>query len=347
MMTLLSEVCSLLDAGESVALITIAGQSGSTPRESGAKMAVRADGSILGTVGGGVMEARSMELGLALLNGSLADAAIRTFDLTNEEAAKSAMVCGGRLTVLAERIDCRSAADTQLLRNLKETLLGGRACRCVTEYRWASQPVAAAAEASSETLRYMHSVARRLETADGGGASGQIPCELQCGEQGCVFAEMFFPQPRLFIFGAGHVAKPTAHMAHMVGFSVTVLDDRAEFAHPARFPQSQVRVISDFFHAFEGLGVTPGDYLVIMTRGHLHDCTVLEQALTTQARYIGMIGSRRKRDALYETLRSKGVAEQSIARCHCPVGLSIQAQTPEEIAVSIVAELIQCRAANP
>jgi xanthine dehydrogenase accessory factor len=135
-------------------------------------------------------------------------------------------------------------------------------------------------------------------------------------------------------------------MASMTGFAVTVLDDREEFASPQRFPQARTVVLPDFGQAFAQLTITPQCYVVIMTRGHLHDKTVLEQALKTPACYVGMIGSRRKRDALYDQLRSEGVDESSIARCHCPIGLEIGARTPEEIAVSIMAEIIACRAAG-
>ncbi len=333
----ISDICTLLEAGEELVLVTIALQTGSTPRESGARMAVRADGSIMGTVGGGLMEANCITLGRDLLADSSAGAAIRTFDLTNEEAAKAAMVCGGRLTVVAERLGAHPPSCLAALHTLRKHLEEGRACHLVTEYTWASTTELS----GTEKLRRMQPTAHTVTAVP---LTRDLTCELECGETGCRFTEAFSPQPRLFIFGAGHVAKPTAQLAHTVGFDVLVLDDRAEFANSARFPESRTFVLPDFAHAFDGLQVTPNDFLVIMTRGHMHDQTVLEQALDTPARYVGMIGSRRKRDALYEVLRKKGVTDAAIARCHCPIGLSIKAQTPEEIAVSIVAELIQCRA---
>jgi xanthine dehydrogenase accessory factor len=124
-----------------------------------------------------------------------------------------------------------------------------------------------------------------------------------------------------------------------------VLDDRPEFASSERFPRAeQIKVIPSFPQAFEGLEIDRDGYVVIVTRGHLHDKTVLEQALKTDAGYIGMIGSRRKRDLIYRELLTKGFSQAELGRVHAPIGLAIGAETPEEIAVSIVAELIQVRA---
>lgn len=149
----------------------------------------------------------------------------------------------------------------------------------------------------------------------------------------------------LFIFGAGHVSQPTARMAADVGFRVVVADDRAAFANRDRFPfADEVLVLDDFETALSGLTLEADSFVVIVTRGHRYDKTVLAQALATPARYVGMIGSRSKRDAIYAALRAEGAGDADIARVHSPIGLSIGAETPEEIAVSIVAELIACRA---
>lgn len=157
--------------------------------------------------------------------------------------------------------------------------------------------------------------------------------------------EAFIPQPDLYIFGAGHVSRPTAELASAVNFRTVVLDDRADFANRERFPQAaEIHVLPDFKDCFAGLEVNDNSYIIIVTRGHLHDKTVLGQALATPARYVGMIGSSKKRNAIYDALRDEGVAQKEIDRCYCPIGLSIGAQTPEEIAVSIVGELIQKRA---
>ena len=130
----------------------------------------------------------------------------------------------------------------------------------------------------------------------------------------------------------------------MVGFNVVVIDDRAEFANQERFPDAHTRLIGDFEQAVEGLQIDGDSFVVIVTRGHRFDRVVLQQVTNSSAAYIGMIGSRTKRDAIYRQLIVEGVATaRDLERVHCPIGLSIGAETPEEIAISIVAELVQER----
>jgi xanthine dehydrogenase accessory factor len=125
---------------------------------------------------------------------------------------------------------------------------------------------------------------------------------------------------------------------------VCVIDDRAEFANPERFPTADRLLVCSVSEAFERIAVTPATFLAIVTRGHLHDRDALRGALKTVSAYIGMIGSRRKRDLIYAALMEEGIPAEDLRRVHCPIGVSIGAETPQEIAVSIVAELIQVRA---
>jgi xanthine dehydrogenase accessory factor len=130
----------------------------------------------------------------------------------------------------------------------------------------------------------------------------------------------------------------------MVGFRLAVIDDRAEFATRERFPTADEVLVLPFDKVFDHLRVTPDSYLVIVTRGHLSDRTVLRSALTTNPAYIGMIGSKRKREAIYRSLLDEGVPRERLEAVHSPIGLVIGAETPEEIAVSIVGELIKTSA---
>ena len=131
----------------------------------------------------------------------------------------------------------------------------------------------------------------------------------------------------------------------MVDFRTVALDDRAEFANAERFAEAEeVIVLADFEKALDGLDIGPDSYVVILTRGHSHDQTVLEQALGTEAGYIGMIGSHKKRDTIYQSLLQKGFTQEDLKRVHSPIGLSIKAETPEEIAVSIIGEMVAHRA---
>jgi xanthine dehydrogenase accessory factor len=155
--------------------------------------------------------------------------------------------------------------------------------------------------------------------------------------------EPVLPYPTLLIFGAGHVAQPLAQMAALAGFRVIVVDDREEFANRERFPTADEVVVAEVAEAFGRAHVDEESYVVAVTRGHVMDEEVVAQALGTPARYIGMIGSRRKVAAVRERLRGRGFGEADLDRIHAPIGLDIGADTVEEIAVSIVAELVQER----
>ncbi len=149
--------------------------------------------------------------------------------------------------------------------------------------------------------------------------------------------------PMLILCGAGHVSYYIARYARGVHFRVTVCDDRSEYANPQRFPDVDEIVVEDVERTFDRVRVDDSSYIVIVTRGHRSDTTVLEQAVKTPARYIGMIGSRRKTLTILEKLKEQGVAQSQLDRVYSPIGVSIGAVTPEEIALSIVCELVKIR----
>ncbi len=159
-----------------------------------------------------------------------------------------------------------------------------------------------------------------------------------------VLLEWLRPRGTVFIFGAGHVGVSVAHLASYVNFRVVVLDDRADFASTERIPDAEhVIILKSFDNAFPDLVVDEESFIVIVTRGHSHDRTVLAQALRTTAGYIGMIGSRRKNRIVFERLLGDGFTREDIERVHAPIGLSIGGETPEEIGIAIVGEMIQIR----
>jgi xanthine dehydrogenase accessory factor len=165
---------------------------------------------------------------------------------------------------------------------------------------------------------------------------------LICGGTVEVFVEPILPQPVVYLFGGGHVATAVARAAQAAGFGVGVVDDREAFANTQRFPMAQ-EIYTSFETAFEKLHPNGSSYLVIVTRGHKEDMRVLAWAVRTQARYVGMIGSRRKVVSVYKALEKEGYRMEEFARVHAPMGLEIGALSPEEIAISIVAELIAVR----
>ena len=170
---------------------------------------------------------------------------------------------------------------------------------------------------------------------------------MVCGGDTELFIEPITGAPHLFIFGAGHIGVPLARMAVIADFKVVVIDDRLEYATTARFPEAAEVIGSDFQAAFAKINVSPESFIVIVTHGHLGDEAVLAEALKTPARYIGMIGSKSKNEAVFNHLQTRGFTQDDLSRVHAPIGLPIRAQTPEEIAVSILSEMIQVRRAQP
>ena len=329
----LDTLITALERGRPAVLCAIVRNSGSAPRTSGARMVVLEDGAIAGSVGGGLLEAQCQQMAKELFSGPTHFAEL-DFKLTAASAAEAGMACGGSATVLLQRV----APDAlPLLRQLRDDFLGGRRPLLLT--------VLPAAGQGPQLMLMTHE------------EHGDIPAELrlEIGRKGRrapfllqwqkreVFVEPLVHPGTVHLAGAGHVALAVARLAAFVGFEVVVMDDRADFASRERYPEArEVRVLESFSHCIDTLG--QDDYLVIVTRGHLHDRDVLAQALRSEAGYIGMIGSRRKRAAVYDSLREEGLGDADLARVHCPIGLAIDADTPEEIALSIVAELVQQRA---
>lgn len=164
-----------------------------------------------------------------------------------------------------------------------------------------------------------------------------------CGGVMDIYIEPIVPTPKVFIFGGGHISLFVARISAMAGFQVAVIDDRPQFASKERFPEADEVIAEEFPFALPKLKANRSSYLVIVTRGHAYDQEVLEWAVHTEAKYIGMIGSRRKIQTVYNSLKEKGMAAEKFQRVHAPIGLNIGALTPEEIAVAIVAEMIQER----
>lgn len=159
-------------------------------------------------------------------------------------------------------------------------------------------------------------------------------------ENKTILIEPFFPKPRLFVFGGGHIAKPLVEFASKVGFTITIIDDRPYFANSTRFPDAETVLCEDFQKSFNNLIFKENDFVVIITRGHRHDKLVLSNVLNHSLKYIGMIGSKRRVKGMIDELIEEGFSKDDLDKVNSPIGLDIGAITPEEIAISIVAELI-------
>jgi xanthine dehydrogenase accessory factor len=164
-----------------------------------------------------------------------------------------------------------------------------------------------------------------------------------CGGEMKVFIDILQPKEEVLIFGAGHIASYVSKLAKTVGFKVTIIDDRKEFANQDRFPEADEIIAEEIEEALTHLNITPSAYIIVLTRGHLKDEEVLTSVIRSGAAYIGMIGSRKKNATVFQRLTGKGISREELDKVHAPIGIDINAQTPEEIAVSIIAEIIQVR----
>jgi len=312
---ILTTIIDTLSQNRHAVFCGIVESSGSAPRTSGARMLVLPDGSIRGSVGGGPVEGASVTKALGMLEGDDTHRFL-TFDLSSATAADAGMVCGGAVKVLLQRVVPEQRAFFEKLRDMFRER---QRPSLVTVMREDSDPVLGmwSASAGLEGVGLPEAMAAELSRK-----ASKARQNFRIGDGGVtVFAEPLIAPTVLHIVGAGHVALATSREAR------------------------EVRVLENFEDCLKDLG--PDDYVVIVTRGHLHDRDVLAQALRTEAGYIGMIGSRSKRDAVYRSLLESGYVQADIDRVFCPIGMSIGADTPEEIAVSIVGEMIRVRAGIP
>lgn len=251
------EIAKIRREGGSAALATVVRTKGSTPRSEGAKMLIKSDGTIIGSIGGGCPEAEVWQEAKKVMEEGRPR--IVQFDLTGREA-DSAMICGGIVDI---------------------------------------------------------------------------------------FIEPVVSQPTIYFFGAGHIGFSAAKIAKTAGFRVVVVDDRHDYASREKFPEADELYAQEYQEIFPHLFIDDNSYIVIACRDHTLDQTVLEMTLKTPARYIGMIASKKKAKTTLDNLADKGVSREALQRVHSPIGLDISAETPEEIAVSIVAELIKVRREKP
>jgi xanthine dehydrogenase accessory factor len=255
-MDLYDEIVRLRKLGQKCAVATIVQVNGSTPSFESAKILVREDGSFMGTVGGGCVEAEVWNA-------------------------------------------AREVIETEKPRHLSFSL----------------------------------------------GQDAAYDEGLICGGQLNIFVEPVIPQPRAFIFGGGHVSKGISKIATLAGFSTSIIDNREAFANPERFPEAEATYAEEYEDAFPKLPVNSSSYIIIVTRGHRDDMRVLRWAVNTPARYIAMIGSKRKTISVVHELEKEGIPREAFEKVFAPMGLEIGAELPEEIAISVVAEMIAVRRA--
>lgn len=350
-----------LEAGETVAVATIVRRKGSVPREVGAKMLVHRDGRISGTVGGGCGEAEVWRGALNVID--TGHPRIVQVNLTEEISLESQGVCGGTFDVFIQSWH----ADAAQQRPSMPELAGAIASALEREQAVALATVIAAGGAWRGSLGQQmlyHENGERLGTLTLPGAAHelneQLPQALQAaltsGSPRCekitgnelsawaeVFIEPFIPPPVLLIAGAGHIAVPLAALGSLMKFSVSVTDDRASFANRERFPTAKQLLVGDIESTLRAYPITPRTHIVLVTRAHSHDVQGLRAIIDSPAAYIGMIGSQRRVWAVLKLLHREGIPSEKLLRIRAPIGLNLGGQTPEEIALAILSEIVLLR----
>ena len=337
MNSIFSEAAALCAGGIPFVWATIISQDGSTPRSAGSKMLIREDG-IYATIGGGGMEGSVIQEAreYVLKDGK---PRILSYDMRGASGGDADLICGGVCEVLLAPVEpamqnvFEAAAEAEadgvpawlfyVLDQRPDSALPFQLCLNVNCER-----VIGSFRGNAKVVRDMLQNPIRLAI------HGDSDEELR------YIVEDVSSAPRMYLFGAGHVSCEVAKLAIGVGFNVTVVDDREDFCNPTRFPDCDCIVI-DSFEQMPDFPVDGNSYVIIMTRGHAYDKEVLRWALGKPHYYLGMIGSRTKRDALYKKLHEQeGWPMEQLLAVKCPIGLTIYAETPPEIAVSVMAEVI-------
>ena len=319
---ILAECARLAQGGGAGALATVARRRGSLPMSATAKLLVTAGGARIGTIGGGCLEGEVIERCHDVLERRLP--AVSEHSLNAEMAGDYGLTCGGTATIVVEPV----YPDAVLASVWSEAMacVAGRDRRLMIT-----------------GLDWRDGVRKQLEPAN---ALDEDALDRLPALDDQLLTELVAGLPRLVVFGGGHVGGAIARAAAVAGWRVTVVDDRAEFAEPTRHPTAERTIVCDWHDVGATLDLDSATYAVVATRGHQHDALIMDQVARRDLRYLGMLGSRRKVALTWELLTGWGVPRDRLEPVHAPIGIAIGADTPEEIAVSVVAEMIGVRRAG-
>ncbi len=345
-----SRVAELAGQGRRFALATVVRTQGSTPQVVGAKMIVVADderGRAAGTLGGGCVEADAILAAReVMLNGGRS---LRAYELTEDLAWNTGLVCGGTMWILAEPgEEALTAGSTPMLAELSRASEGGPPVAVVTllerERRQVRYGGRVFVNAAGELIGSLGDPAldERARVAGLQQLERGTPRLVSLDDARDLLADPVSGRPQLVVAGGGHVALAIARQAMLVDFDVTIIEDRPEFADPARFGGATV-LQGEMAATLASLDYGWASFIVIATRGHKLDADCVLAAVKTPVRYIGVLGSRRKTVLIADMLRAEGVPEERIQAIHAPVGLDLGGRAPAEIALSVMAEITRER----
>ena len=342
------EAINLLEKDDQLVVATVIRTKGSTPQKPGAKLLVRADGSGVGTLGGGCVEGDIWVAATQLLKGR-GSAESREYQLNEDLAAEDGLVCGGTMYFLIDPV-YRPEDYLDYAREIDSAYEGGGAVALASLIKpgpGSDTPLGSKlfiredgyTEGSLGDIELDREAVKKARGLMVHGGNDYVVAAS--GAE--YFVEAYTTPPQLVICGGGHVSKAISAHAKTLGFRLFITDDRAEFANEERFPEADMVVAKKPEEALTELPINPNTFIIVATRGHRFDNVALAAAANTPARYVGLMGSRRKTILIYEDLVRMGVPIDRISEIRSPIGLDIRARTPEEIAVSIMAEVLMFR----
>ena len=337
-----------LDHENPMVVATVVRTSGSTPQKSGAKLLVREDGSGVGTLGGGCVEGDIWFAAQELLKRG-GDAELRDYQLNEDLAAQDGLVCGGTMYFLIDPVR-QSDPYRDFAVQAVDAYAGGSPMAIVNVTAAPSESDVAVGSKmlvrengdtqgglGDEILEAMTVQKARDLMAMGKNDYLYLDNGVEC------YIEAYTTPPTLVLIGGGHVSKAIAPIAKSVGFRIFVFDDREQFANPERFPEADITLVGDYRDGFDKLPVNANSFIVVATRGHQFDDAAVSGALRTPASYVGLLGSKRKTILIFEELLRNGFDADELRRINAPIGLDIGGRTPEEIALSVMSEIVAFR----
>ena len=339
------KIPELIEASQVGAYCTVVETKGSTPQKPGSKLLILPDLRNVGTLGGGCVEAEARRQAIGLMQGGMPR--LLEFQLDSDYGWDDGLICGGNMKIFIDLPKTHAEAEMfERLQSLNEEQVPLVCATVVTSEKQGIQVGMKMIFANTgERIGTLGDPA--LETAIAAKTDEVLKDNravlLRENETAAVFLEPLQPRPTLLIAGAGHVGQALCHLGNWLDFDIVIVDDRADFASAERLPEADKIIVGDIETELRNYPITPLTYVVIVTRGHQHDESALHAVVESDARYIGLIGSRRKIKLIFDDLLDLGIPTERLQRVYAPVGLNINSKTVPEIAVSIASQLIQIR----
>lgn len=334
MRTLFKTIKQQFSEGNDLVLASIVASSGSTPRGAGSRMLVGKNGRVAGTIGGGSVEYRAELMAFDILEKK--ESCEHEFKLNHKDVENIGMICGGDVTVFFQYLDHNDPIIAEIADTAEKSYEERKDFWLICDLR---------STAKMSLYNPAYGLIGNADVPSSILSSISVqPCRYRSDEYD-LFSEQIGTSGTVYVFGGGHVSQKLVPILASVDFRCVVLDDRPEFIDPVLFPDAVETILCDFNHLDQFISISDADYCCVMTRGHAYDTIVQAQLLATPACYIGVIGSRAKKAAVFRKLVDEyNVKEQELERIISPVGLEIKAETPAEIAISITGQMIEVRA---